>query len=96
MSIELKIHRGTGRLMGTSLCRSCAHGMRWEDRAGEHSRCSMLTKAEQPRGDVRECSEYYNNNLPSMRDLRELAWELKTDKRGGSVGFAPPKKRGEE
>lgn len=96
MSIELKIHQGTGRLTGTSLCRTCAHGMHWQDRGGEHSRCSMLGKDQQPRGEVRECSEYYSEALPALRDLREIAWELKTDKQGRGVGFTPPKRRGEE
>lgn len=95
-SLVLRIHQGTGRSTGESMCRSCEHNTNWVDRAGEHNRCSMLGKDAQPKGNVYQCSDYYSASLPSLRDMRETAWTLRTEKGGKVIGFAPPKQKKED
>lgn len=95
MSIELKIHEGTGKLTGRSLCETCASGQVWTDATGEHTVCHRMyglnMRAHQPLGRVTECSVYYNKMLPSLRDLELSAWTLRTEKNGRQIGFEPPK-----
>lgn len=93
MSIEIKIHMGTGRLTGVSLCQTCEHSTAWTDARGEHVSCSMMHKEMQPQGRVTECSSYYNKGLPSLHDMRASAWTLRTEKGGKNIGFTPPKPR---
>ena len=87
----LKIHQGTGRLTGESLCNSCSHAMIVTDARGQTVRCirnSFLSFS--PRGKVTDCTTYYNANLPSLAALGEIAWELKTEGSGSKMGFKPP------
>jgi hypothetical protein len=89
----VKIHQGTGRLTGQSLCLSCGHGMRYTDSSGEHMRCQALGQYNPviPRGLVTECSAYYNAGLPDLHFMQQTAWTLRTEKGGKRIGFAPPK-----
>lgn len=96
MSMMLKIHQGTGRLTGDSLCRSCENGMRVTDARGERIFCDNLPRGFLPRGHVTECSAYYNATLPSLSAMKETAWTLRTEKGGKAIGFAPPKVKREE
>lgn len=95
-SLVLRIHQGTGRSTGESLCRSCKYNMNWVDRVGEHNHCSMLGKDAQPMGNIYRCSAYYNANLPSLRAMCDTAWTLRTEKGGKMIGFAPPKQKKDE
>lgn len=96
MSIELKIHQGTGRLTGTSLCRSCCESHVMRDRGGERVLCTANRQEFRVAEPVTECSAYRNKSLPSLYDMREIAWELKTNKQGKTMGFSPPKKGGDD
>lgn len=90
--IAFKIHEGTGRLTGESLCKSCSAATCWTDHSGEHTACSTLPfGVPQPKGKVWTCSRYYNRNLPSLNDLYQTAWTLRTEKNGKMIGFRPPK-----
>lgn len=89
--IYLKIHRGTGKLTGQSLCLSCENGRTWTDQRGETTICTMMKIP--LRGKVTDCSDYYSSALPSLRDMKETAWTLRTEKGGKAIGFAPPKKK---
>lgn len=88
--VVVKIHHGTGRLTGESLCRSCTNGGVRVDQRGEVTYCSAFRC--QPRGSVTECSAYYNRSLPDLNDFRRIAWTLRTEKGGRAIGFAPPEK----
>lgn len=41
---------------------------------------------------IYDCNSYYNSNLPSLNDMYDIAWEVKTDSAGKKVGFSPPDK----
>ena len=96
MDIKLKIHQGTGRLTGVSLCKSCKYALVREDRQGMQVFCgyygSSLGPAAMVRSDVRECSAYYNKGLSSLHAMTETAWTLRTEKNGRGIGFTPPDK----
>lgn len=89
--ITLKIHQGTGRLTGESMCRSCDHGSRWTDSQGEHVEC-QFNSHRRIRGKVLDCNDYYSATLPSMSDMKELAWVLRPGS-GRAAGFQPPQKK---
>ena len=93
--ITIKIHAGTGRQTGESLCRSCQFAHIFVDRVGESVRCSMVGgdgRRGHPRGKVFECNDYYNKALPSLQDLYQTAWTLRTERGGKVIGFAAPEK----
>lgn len=45
---------------------------------------------------VTECSGYRDKNTPSLHEMRDIAWNLRLDKKRGTVGFDPPKRRQED
>lgn len=93
--ITIKIHGGVGRLTGTSLCRSCSHSHIRVDRQGEQISCEATGSfgaLHVVRSDVRDCNHYYNKALPSLYDMEQTAWTLRTEKGGKQIGFTPPKK----
>jgi len=94
--ITIKIHQGTGKLTGESLCKSCSHSLIFdEEHVGESAFCTYLHPQIRIRGRVRSCSDYYNKNLPSLGDMKETAWTLRTEKGGRMIGFKPPTTKNE-
>lgn len=90
--VTLKIHHGTGRLTGVSLCRSCYHSLVRVDKQGEQIYCQQLGHpGNQLRSDVLDCNKYYSSALPSLHDMQQVAWTLRTDKAGKAIGFKAPK-----
>jgi hypothetical protein len=89
--ISLKIHQGTGKLTGKSLCLSCSHAHNFTDRMGEHAVCTAV-RGYHVRGKVHECNLYTDAALPSLWDLRNIAWTLEVDKNTRKAGFQPPKR----
>lgn len=41
---------------------------------------------------VSECSEYDDKRVPSLWEMKKIAWTLVVDKSGRRIGFTPPKK----
>lgn len=87
MSIKTKIQEGTGRLTGKPLCFSCRHGVQ----RGSSLCCSYYGEVQAIREQIFNCNVYLNASLPSLSDMKEVAWELKTSG-GRKIGFYPPKK----
>lgn len=71
------------------LCPTCRYASIWIDARGEHRLCQSSTRMT-PRGKVSQCSDYTDRREPHISDLRAIAWELRTDKKGKAVGFAAP------
>lgn len=94
MSITTKIHQGTGKLTGVSLCHSCAHSRITVNRQGELVRCNAdYGKADLIKSTVIRCSRYYNDNMPSLASLEETAWIVSTSSDGRKIGFKAPEKK---
>lgn len=84
-----KIHGGTGRLTGKPLCTTCSHASIIEDHitcTAIYPRPFTITKP------VYNCNKYYDTNAPSLADMKDIAWELKSEK--NKIGFFPPPKEG--
>jgi hypothetical protein len=88
--MRIKIQGGTARHGDPSLCVSCRHatvvqGPSLQDRVVD---CGLLTS-----GDSRipfpvvSCSGYSDRRHPTLREMEDLAWVLRTDGRRRSIGF---------
>lgn len=88
--MRLKVQGGTARHGEPSLCLNCRHatvvrGTSLQDRivdcgrlAGGHSRVPFP---------VSSCSGYSDRRQPSLREMEEIAWVLRTDARKNNIGF---------
>jgi hypothetical protein len=88
--MRLKIHGGTVNHGDPSLCSTCRHatvvqGPSLQDRLVECGRLSGRdSRIPFP---VTACSEYSDRRHPSLRDMEDVAWVLRTDARRKSIGF---------
>ena len=98
-NIRLKMTKGTTR--DEHICPRCTHYFhrRGASAGDDLQLCEHLSyMAKTPiliRGNVAECSSFYDDSLPSLRSMSEIAWELKTGKGGRAMGFTPPTKKKE-
>lgn len=82
-----------------SLCDSCSfghkvQGPRPSDRIMECGRINGPKAFIQ--FPVKECTEYYKRGTPTLRDMEDLAWVLRTGRHGREIGFVKPKDLGLE
>lgn len=90
MSHQRHVRHGTPIHDGPSLCESCRHahivrGLNINDDlviCGEMRRDNNRITFQ-----VRHCTLYKNRNQPSLDMMREVAWELRTDRSGQKIGF---------
>lgn len=95
--MNLKMHGGTRS--EKALCNSCsyAHIRKGSAIGQEMVFCGRFY--EQPlrlRYPIVECNDYVDATLPSLRDMREIALFITTDKRTGKVGFVTSDKADEK
>lgn len=69
------------------LCDTCQYGVvrRGAPESDEQIYCTY-TKQHLARAVV-ECNRYIDRNLPSLWDMRQIAWVLDTDTRRQRIGF---------
>ncbi len=88
--MHLKIQGGTVQHGQPSLCLSCRHatvvqGHSLRDRIVD---CGQLSSAHsRVPFCVTSCSGYSDKRLPSIREMEEIAWVLRTDSRKKNIGF---------
>jgi hypothetical protein len=88
--MHVKIRGGTVKHEGTSLCLTCRHatiiqGTSLQQRIVEYGRLSEGgCRIAFP---VTSCTEYSDRRLPSLREMEEIAWVLRTDARRKQIGF---------
>ena len=91
-----KIEGGTARDDEPSLCLSCRRAtiIRGKNLHDEIIECSLLN-CEDSRitFPVTFCSGYSDRRQPSIYRMELIAWELRTDRKKGPIGFHPPKRR---
>ena len=92
-----KVYRGTPIHWRESLCRTCRYA--WIRQGLAESDETIVCSAA-PGQDATQitsvthlCSYYTDKRLPSLRDMREIAWVLTTDKKRNSIGFQSPVER---
>ena len=93
MSIYVKIREGTGKLTGTSLCRSCSFALIRETIKGETANCCTSWQPIPIYENIINCSKYNNSALPTLTALEETAWTVKTSSDGRTIGFKSPEKK---
>lgn len=77
------------------LCASCAEGQIVEFANGATETYCHELGVHQPFRILRpvsRCSHFLHMASPTKYEMEKIAWELKTDRGGKVLGFAPPKK----
>ena len=88
--MRIKVRGGTAALHERPLCESCRwstviRGLRLGDEIVE---CSQLSfRNQRVPFPVASCSGYINRNHPSIREMEEIAWILRSDSHRTQVGF---------
>lgn len=94
--MRFKIHGGTARDDEPSLCLSCRRAtiVRGPTLHNEIIECSMLSDGDnRVTFPVMSCSSYSDRRHPTLYHLEQIAWEMRTDRKKGPIGFHPPKRR---
>jgi len=92
--MRFKIQGSTARPGESALCVSCRHsivatGVRLRDEIVE---CTMLgSGSNRIPFPVTVCTEYVSRLHPSIREMEDIAWVLRTDPRRRQVGFVQSK-----
>ena len=88
--MRFKIRGGTVKEGGTSLCLICRHATIVEG-TSLHQRiveCSELSSRHcRITFPVTSCTRFSDRNRPSLREMEDIAWILRTDPRRNQVGF---------
>jgi len=93
--MRIKIQGGTVQNGESSLCHTCRYativrGARLRD---EIVNCSVLGyRNNRVTFPVTSCSDYVSRQHPSVREMEEMAWILRTDAKRTRVGFVPSKR----
>ena len=88
--MRIKIHGGTVQNGESPLCHTCRHatvvrGARLRDEIIE---CGALGyQRNRITFPVTSCSDYVNRQHPSLREMEDAAWILRTDAKRHRVGF---------
>lgn len=88
MNIRLKMKGATPG--AEDLCETCRHCFRSRSRSGRDTVvCNALSpvRMEEP---IAECNFYTDKRHPELWAMREIAWPLAVDKKGGIAGFKSP------
>jgi len=92
--MRIKIHGGTVQGSDAPLCHTCRHavvvrGGRLNDEVVE---CRMLDEPRRISFPVTFCTDYVNREHPTIREMEEIAWVLRSDAHRKTVGFVPSRK----
>jgi hypothetical protein len=89
-SLRIKIQGGTVKHGQSSLCLSCRYAtvVRGRRLKEEIVECDRLSAGHNlVRFPVTSCSGYLNRCHPSLREMEEIAWVLRTDAGKKHIGF---------
>jgi hypothetical protein len=86
--VFIKIHGGTVKHGDAPLCTSCrkATSVRGASRNHDFIDCSHVGRITFP---VTSCSAYSDRRQPSLLDMQNVAWVLRSDSKRRKVGFVP-------
>jgi hypothetical protein len=88
---NIKIHGGTANHGATPLCHTCrsATVVRGHKQQDEIIQCSVLEcRVTFP---VTFCTRYAHRNQPSLWEMEDIAWVLRTDPKRSQIGFVRSK-----
>lgn len=90
--MRIKVHGGTAAESNTPLCHTCrfASVIRGPGLGDEIIECRRLSDARtRVAFRVTFCTDYNDRRQPSVSEMEEIAWVLKTDAKQRQVGFVP-------
>lgn len=93
--MRLKIQGGTARDDEPSLCLTCRHAtiVRGRNLRDEIVECGLLYRDDSRIAfPVTTCSAYSDRRQPTLRQMEEMAWVLRTDRQKRPIGFVPARK----
>lgn len=88
--MRINIQGGTVKNGRSSLCQSCRHATIVQGLALQHQiiECGRLTSGSaRITFPVTSCTGFADRRLPSLREMEEIAWILRTDAQRKQVGF---------
>lgn len=87
--MRLKIHGGTVSDGQASLCNTCRSAtiIRGSRLTDEIISCGKRVILDQIHFPVASCTGYSDRSLPSLYDLEDIAWVLRSDARTKKIGF---------
>lgn len=97
--LDLKFKGSTPASHQEDLCASCSSRVFIEGANGSRESYKGCTRIGRDEGVRRvpeivvNCSLYTNGAAPSLYDMKQIAWELKTSNDKKQIGFMPPKKK---
>jgi hypothetical protein len=96
--MKVKVRGGTVNHGDPPLCSSCRYalvvkGARLGD---EIVKCNVLGSQAHLRFPVTSCSAYENRAQPTLWQMEEIAWVLRSSPRGKKVGFVEARKLGDD
>jgi hypothetical protein len=91
--MHLKIHGGTAPGSSDSLCHTCRHAtiVRGARMSEEVIECYKLNEHTRITFAVKSCTKYSDAAMPSLGDMEDIAWILRTDAKRHQVGFVRPR-----
>jgi hypothetical protein len=92
--MRIQIHGGTASHGDPPLCQTCrfatiVKGPRIRDEIVE---CGRLSHHARISFRVTACSDYADRRVPSIREMEDLAWVLRSDPRRNQAGFVPARR----
>jgi len=87
--MHFKIFSATARSDDKDLCRSCRESHIFRTDAGKETvLCEAVYSTPfQILGKVTQCNRYKDANTPSLHDMKNTAWVLRTNSSGLAMGF---------
>jgi hypothetical protein len=88
--MHLKIHGGTAKHGEPPLCHTCRNATVVKGVSTRHEiiECHRLSEPyDHIRFPVTSCTRYADRRLPSLDDMEDIAWVLRTDKKRCQIGF---------
>lgn len=91
--MKLKIHGGTAPGSSDSLCHTCRHAtiVRGARMSEEVIECYQLHEHTRITFAVKSCTKYSDAAMPSLGDMEDIAWILRTSANRHQVGFVRPR-----
>lgn len=97
--MRIKVKGGTVEHGRQSLCESCRWStvIRGPKLGDEIVECDMLSyRNQRVPFPVTFCSRYHDRSQPTLRDMQEVAWVLRSDPRRHQIGFVHASKLTDE